>query len=359
MLNIILPIFGDINEGNLHDYENQPLILKTVKEKPIVAWALSHIDPLPIKKRYFVICNEKYINMHHLDKLLPLYTDNEIIFVRLKHNTQGMPCSILMAMDLIDEDEPVLVTSVDQYINTDLHSHLEHFKEINCDAGCIGFQSVHPKWSYAEVNEDNIIERVVEKVPISKNALTSSYYFSSARKMNGAIMSNILRGKEVNDKYYLSSCLNELIIDGKTVAFSKIDAEDYFNFYSKERVKEFEKYLQNQSNRIKQLTSRYAKLFNAADIEPLKQMFLPEVSLEDSFTPKILGFESVVEFYTSLFNSVKILNFDPQIISLIDEDTTMIKFKLQIDDDNYEGVDILKFRSLKILSLSAYLHKIS
>ena len=270
-----------------------------------------------------------------------------------------MPCSILMAMDLINENEPVLVTSADQYINTDLHVHLENFRENNYDAGCIGFESVHSKWSYAEVNNDNIIEHVVEKVPISKNALTSSYYFSSARTMNEAIMANILRGEKHKGKFYLSSCLNELIIEGKKIAYSKIEAEDYFNFYSKDRVEDFKQYLKQQGNRIKQLTFRYVELFNAADIDSLKQMFLPEMSLEDSFTPKISGFEPVVNFYASIFNSVKRLNFEPQTINVLDEDTTMIRFKLQINDDHFEGVDILKFRSMKLLSLSAYLHKVS
>ena len=359
MLNVILPIYGGLNQGTSENNEHQPLIINTVKDRPIVAWSLSHIDPIPMEKRYFVISTEKYLNTYHIDKILPLFTDNEINFVGLKHDTQGMPCSILMAMDIINENEPVLVTSADQYINTDLHAHLKYFENNNCDAGCIGFQSVHSKWSYAEINNDNMIERVVEKVPISKNALTSSYYFSSARIMNEAIMANILRGEKTNGKFYLSSCFNELVIKDKKIAYSKIDAEDYFNFYSKKKVNEFEQYLEQQSNHIKQLTYEYVKLFNAADIETLKQMFLPEVSLEDSFTPRISGFQPVVDFYASLFSSVKTLNFEPQMSAVVDEDTTMIRFKLQLDDDYYEGVDILKFRSMKLLSLSAYLHKIN
>ena len=357
MLNIILPIYGDDSEVDLKKFGDLPLILNTVKEKPIIAWAMSHIDPLPTEKRYFVISTEQYIDKYHIDKLLPLYTDNEINFVRLKENTQGMPCSILMAMDLIKENEPVLVSSVDQFINIDLHEHLEYFRDNNCDAGCIGFQSVHPKWAYAEVNDDNLIERVVEHIPISKNALTSSYYFSSVKKMNEAIKSYILRGKNSKEKYYLSSCFNELIIEGKKVLFSKIKAEDYFNFYSKEKVIEFEKYLEKQDHYIRKLTVRYAELVNEMNIEPLKQIFLPEVSLEDSFTPKISGFELVTNFYTSLFKSVKVLNFEPHVIAVVGENTTMIKFKLQLDNDYYEGVDILKFRAMKLLSISAYLHK--
>jgi len=357
MLNIILPIFDDASEVNHNNYGDLPLILQTVSDRPIIAWALSHIDPLPTEKRYYVISTEQYIDKHHIDKLLPLYTDNEITFVRLKQNTQGMPCSILMAMDLINENEPVLVSSVDQYININLHKHLEYFRANNSDAGCIGFQSVHPKWSYAELSDNNLVERVAEKIPISKNALTSTYYFSSARKMNEAIMLNILRGKKFEEKYYLSACLNELIIKGKKVLYSKMEASDYINFYSKEKVIEFAKYLEEQSNRIKHLTYRYSELFNAKDIQSLKQLFLPEVTLEDSFTPKISGFKPVVNFYASLFKSVKILSFEPYKIAIVDQDSSMIRFKLQLDEEYYEGVDILRFRSMKLFSISAYLHK--
>lgn len=357
MLNIILPIFGQSSKASSSKLGNHPLILHTIKERPIVAWAISHIDILPIEKRYYIISTEEYIRHHHIDRILPLFSCNEMTFIPLKNNTKGMPCSILMAVDLLNEDEPFLVTSADQYIGADLQTHLDYFEKVECDAGCIGFQSVHPKWSYADVNEDDLIERVVEKIPISRNALTSSYYFSTGRIMRAAIESNILRGETVGGKFYLSPCFNELIIADKKVVYSKMDAYDYFNFYSKEVINEFSEYISQDPNRIKQITRRYASLFNAADLGALKDMFLPDISIEDSFTPKISGFELVVDFFASLFNSSEVLNFNPQTIALIDADTTMIKFKLQVNDDHFEGVDILKFRSMKLLSLSAYLHK--
>ena len=84
MLNVVLPIYGGLNQGTSENYEDQPLILNTVKDRPIIAWSLSHIDPIPMEKRYFVISTEQYFNKHHIDKLLPLFTDNEINFVGFK-----------------------------------------------------------------------------------------------------------------------------------------------------------------------------------------------------------------------------------------------------------------------------------
>jgi hypothetical protein len=39
------------------------------------------------------------------------------------------------------------------------------------------FKSTHPKWSFARLDQDGLVEEVAEKKPISDNATVGIYYY--------------------------------------------------------------------------------------------------------------------------------------------------------------------------------------
>jgi hypothetical protein len=356
MLTVVIPIGSKSYNGDSSD--KLPIWLENIENRSLAIWSLLHIEKLKTQKRYLIIAEEKYFDEYNIDKVLSLHTNSEVDIVRLRKPTQGMPCSLLMAIENFKDTDPVFITSIDQYIDTDLNQHIDFFKQQNASAGCIGFESVHPKWSYAKFDQQGFIKEVSEKNPISTHALTSSYYFSNAALMFDAIRANILRGQKVKEKFYLAPCLNELILRNSSVLYSKLGDDKYFNFYNNQVVEEFSRYIHKKDNPNIMITKNYAHMFQNRNIKGLEEVFSPSISLVDSFTPRIVGKENVLKFYLDLFFRIKHLEFRPLLISAIGDNQTIIKFELDIDGDIFRGVDLLQFENNKIVSLEAFLYKI-
>ena len=53
-------------------------------------------------------------------------------------------------------------------------------------------------------------------------------------------METIKKDANYNGMYYISSTINELILDNKRIGFKKIPIEKYDCFYSPEKIKEYE-----------------------------------------------------------------------------------------------------------------------
>ncbi|MEB2791999.1 sugar phosphate nucleotidyltransferase [Campylobacter upsaliensis] len=85
-----------------------------------------------------------------------------------------MLCSALLAVELIENDEPLLVVNSDQIFEFDLNAKLAEFE--NYDAGVLSFESIHPRFAYVKCDERNLVLEAFEKRPMSKNAVAGFYY---------------------------------------------------------------------------------------------------------------------------------------------------------------------------------------
>ena len=137
----------------------------------------------------------------------------------------------------------------DQVIDADLNRIIEQFRKENQDAGLITFQSVHPRWSYVTCGEDNLVENCVEKQVISKNAVAGFYYYKQARKFFESAESAIIKGNSVNEQFFISSTINEIILEDGKVGKYDIDASKYNSLYTPEKLKEYEDKLKGKEHK--------------------------------------------------------------------------------------------------------------
>ena len=79
-----------------------------------------------------------------------------------------------------------------------------------------------------------------EKRPLSRNAIAGFYYFSSGRGFIQAAQESIRKDAHVEGKFYISSALNEYILNGKVVRSIPIDTSKYITFYSPQKIAEFD-----------------------------------------------------------------------------------------------------------------------
>ena len=109
------------------------------------------------------------------------------------------------------------------------------------DAGVITFESVHPRWSYVRLNENNLISETAEKRPISKNAIAGFYYFKYGKDFINSAFKMVKKDANVNGFYFVSPTLNEMVLENKTINIFQIQNAKYHTFYTPQKITEYER----------------------------------------------------------------------------------------------------------------------
>lgn len=239
MINILLPMVGKSPFFESPQYYF-PKPLVEINGKTMIEMVIGNLNMIDDDKQYIFVVNQMDCTKHHLDDVLRLLTDNKGQIIRLDKETKGAACSILMAVDYINNDTPLVIANSDQLIEEDLNNIIAQFQEQDADAGVICFENVHPRWSYVRLDENDNVVETAEKRPLSKNAIAGFYYFKHGKDFVKAAMKSILKDARVNDLFYIAPTLNELILEDMNIRHVKIDSSKYHTFYSPQKIHEYE-----------------------------------------------------------------------------------------------------------------------
>lgn len=187
----------------------------------------------------FIVRHEDVVKFS-LDRTLSLLTGGRCKIVELRAEAKGALCSILMAIDEIDADRPVIVSNADQIIDGDLASIVDEFRTSGVDAGVVTFESVHPRWSYVNVDDQSHVLEAAEKRVISRNAIAGFYYFASGETLMKAAKISVSNDASIDGQFYIAPALNEIVLDGGRVTAHRIATEFYHSFYSPEKIRTYE-----------------------------------------------------------------------------------------------------------------------
>lgn len=244
MVKFILPLAGSselfINAGYVY-----PKSLIEIKGSPMIQHVTENIGKLSVAHNFIFIIKEDEASKYHLDNTLKLLSPGCEI-VKLKRNTQGGLCSVLMAIENIDDNDSIIILNGDQVIDMNYNDVYQFWIDKHADAGIVTFTSVHPRWSYAYTEKDQVIQ-TAEKNPISRNAIAGYYFFAHAASFFENAFEVIRNQVHVNGNYYISPVLNEYVLRNKNVLHYPIKAEQYHSFYSPQMVNKFEKLAYNSN----------------------------------------------------------------------------------------------------------------
>lgn len=247
MINIVIPIASNkfYDENEIFQY---PLPLIEILGKSIIEYSLEGLKKIDDVVKFIFVLKEEDCNKYHFDNSLKLIIPDCSI-VKLKSQTKGAVCSILMAIDLLDKDSEMLIINYDQFLDYKIDIIINNFRTHNADGGLLTFKSIHPRWSFARVIGDDVLE-TAEKNPISNFAIAGFYYFKKASDfIEGAF--NIIRYDEnYNNYFYTSSVFNQMILKNKVVKNYTIPLSAYYSFYSPQKIKEFEHFLLNKNGKV-------------------------------------------------------------------------------------------------------------
>lgn len=190
MINVLIPMAGQSQYFPDADFPfPKPLI--EIGAKTMIERVVDNLETAGDDLQFIFVIGSQDCRKFHLDNTLKIITDERAHIVRLDRETQGFACSALMAIDHIETGTPLLVANSDQLFDATIAELIEGFTA--ADAGIVSFDSVHPRWSYARLNEHGRVIETAEKRPISRHAIAGLYFFKRGQDFVDAAMEMIKR----------------------------------------------------------------------------------------------------------------------------------------------------------------------
>lgn len=332
-----------------------PKLLTEVHNKTLIEYAIDCFKKIKEDYKIIFVAPKDKVKELDLKAIIDLISEKKGELVEVSGYPKGALCTVLAALDSIDDDDEIVISSADHYIQDDIEKLLAKFRSKDANAGVVTFNSVHPKWSYVKKDENNFVIEASEKKVISRDALIGLTYFKKAIEFIESAKQAIRKGSSHESSFYTSSCLNEMSLLGKKIIAVQSESKVYHNFYDNHAIKSFEKEVGINSD-IRTKTKEYIDRFNAKDIDVI-QLFDEEARLLDPQN-KIYGKNNIYEFISNLFENIESLKFEEKRI-LTEESTSVIEFHLIIDGKKFVGTDIIQWNDGRIISLDAYLYEVN
>lgn len=219
-MTVVIPMAGNGSRFAKAGYKDpKPLI--PVFGKPMIRWV---IDNIGLDAHYvFIIRKDFEQDAEFLKTIVPRCT-----IIVLDKVTDGAARTVLLAEELINNQNPIIIANSDQYIEfsaTDfVTSFLYNPAQSEFCAKISTFDGLrNPKWSYAATDERGRVTVVKEKDPISDHATTGVYMWRHGCDFVRFANQMIAKDIRVNNEYYVAPVFNEALEAGLSICISDCD----------------------------------------------------------------------------------------------------------------------------------------
>jgi NDP-sugar pyrophosphorylase family protein len=131
-MRIIIPIAGSVSFKDSDFIYPKPLI--DVGDKPIIEYVINNFSNIEGAVKFCFILKQSLCSEYNLDYVITQLTSDPLI-IRLKNQTKGATCSVMMCIDKIEPDEEVIIANSDQYFLENVNNAIVFFRRNNVDAG--------------------------------------------------------------------------------------------------------------------------------------------------------------------------------------------------------------------------------
>ncbi|MFZ5746846.1 MAG: glycosyltransferase family 2 protein [Pseudomonadota bacterium] len=222
-----------------------PKPLVEIHGKPLVEYAVEGVR-LSEPQRYIFVTGEAEVARFELGSVLHLIAPDSRMFIA-KNSTGGALCSALLAVDLLDPEQPLMVCNGDQYLRKGVTERaINEFRERDLDVGILTFDAIHPRWSFARIDEETgLVVETAEKRPISRHATVGVYYYRNAEMFIRSGVNAILKNNCYNEQFYICPSINELILEGCRVGAHAVGHDEFFALGTPEDVQRFKSHAES------------------------------------------------------------------------------------------------------------------
>jgi NDP-sugar pyrophosphorylase family protein len=221
MLNIVVPMAGRGSRFADAGY-TLPKPLIPIHGHPMIRVVIDNLTPVDDHRFHFLILRE-HAEQYQLDAHLRAWAPGcRIIFV--DSVTEGAACTVLLAREFIDNDEPLMIANCDQYIDADINTYLQSMGD--ADGLIMTMWADDPKWSFVRRNAEGRVVEVVEKQVVSNEATVGIYNFRRGADFVQAAEDMIAANFRVNNEFYVAPAYDQMISKGARIECHSIGRLD-------------------------------------------------------------------------------------------------------------------------------------
>lgn len=206
-MNIVIPMAGKGSRFSksshvlpkpLVDVEGQPMIQAAVRSLNIPG------------KYIFIILKNHLENYPQLESLLLSLAKNVDIIVT-ESVTDGPARSCLLSQHLINNDTPLLIVNCDQIMDWNSTEFLNFCQPGHAEGVIVTYKSLDPKNSFIQLDNNNRVIGVIEKIPVSNTATVGIYWWKKGKHFVESALSMIEKKEMYNNEFYVGPAYNQLL----------------------------------------------------------------------------------------------------------------------------------------------------
>lgn len=223
MLNIVIPMAGAGSRFIAAGFSDpKPLI--PVNGTPMIQLVVNNLRPSRAH-RFIFICRKEHLELFKLESKLLEWGGANTIVASVDELTEGAACTVLSVEHLINNDDGLMIANCDQYIDISIDDYLQSQDDRSLDGLIMTLKSQDPKWSFANIDTNNLVIEVVEKKVISNHATAGVYNYRAGSDFVRGARNMIYKNLRVNNEFYVAPAYNELISEGLKYGIFDIGVE--------------------------------------------------------------------------------------------------------------------------------------
>jgi dTDP-glucose pyrophosphorylase len=223
MINILIPMAGEGSRFSKAGYE-KPKPFIDVLGKPMIERVIENLN---YPEARFILIGRKDHLEREIDCVKQITEKYNAVFIDIEKLTEGTACTVLYAKDFIDNEDPLIIANSDQIVDVDISSFIDDCLVRQLDGSILTFtdDERNPKWSFAKLDENNLVSSVKEKTPISDKATVGIYMFSKGSTFVSSAIRMIIENDRVNNEFYTCPTYNYAIKSGGKIGIYDIPFE--------------------------------------------------------------------------------------------------------------------------------------
>jgi NDP-sugar pyrophosphorylase family protein len=225
MINVLIPMAGRGERFSSVGYDvPKPLI--EISGKTMIEWALCSLD-LDFSAHRFIFIVRNYTNKEfndRIDLILKTLVPNNIT-IKIDYVTDGPASTCLLARDLIDTDDPLIISNCDQIMRWNGKYFISSCMNSPYDGVVVTYDESTPKNSYAKLGYEGDVVRIAEKEVISNVSLNGIHFWKHGRYFVSSANEMISENERCNNEFYVAPTYNKMIRTGKRVGIFHIPRE--------------------------------------------------------------------------------------------------------------------------------------
>ena len=215
MINVVIPMAGAGSRFSKAGF-SKPKPFIDVNSKPMIVRVLENLA-LP-DARYLLVARREHMQAE-IELVREIEQKYPVSFIGIDGLTEGTACTVLHARKFINNDTPLIIANSDQIVDFDPKDFVDDCFRRNLDGSILTFidKARDPKWSFARIGAEGLVDEVKEKQPISDYATVGIYLFRNGVDFVDGAIEMILQRDRVNNEYYTCPTYNYLINTGKRI----------------------------------------------------------------------------------------------------------------------------------------------